>query len=456
MPAKAERKPVRGVPHEVGPTVRVQGLTLIDHTFEVPLDHSGALTETIKVFAREVRATSRAEDDSLPCLVYLQGGPGFESPRPDSNGGWLSAAVEKFRVILLDQRGTGRSTPVTTASVLSKGTPAQQASYLQHFRADSIVRDAELIRARLLPNGDKWSTLGQSYGGFCTLTYLSMAPEGLQRCLVTGGLAPVTDGCRADEVYSALLKRVQTQNRRYYERFPSDVEQVRRIINYIDSQGGSVPLPGGGTLTPEGIQWTGINLGGAGGMERLHYWFETAFTDGTGGLSHVFLRGFENMLSVDTNPIYALLHESIYANGPAATNWSANRVVAQQDDFNAVAAANSGRPVQLTGEMIFPWMFDTIPSLQPLKEAAHILAQKDDWGSLYNRFLLAHNTVPVAAASYYEDMYVELALSQQTADAVKGLRLWVTSEYLHSGVREDGVRIFKRLLDMANDEIPIR
>ena len=70
--------------------------------------------------------------------------------------------------------------------------------------------------------------------------------------------------------------------------------------------------------------------------------------------------------------------------------------------------------------------------------------------------MLAENAVPVAAAAYYEDMYVELSLSQQTAHTVKGLRMCVTSEYLHSGVREDGARIFKRLLDIANDEIPIR
>ena len=44
---------------------------------------------------------------------------------------------------MLDQRGTGRSSPIGTLPGL---TPAEQAEYLTHFRADSIVRDAELIR----------------------------------------------------------------------------------------------------------------------------------------------------------------------------------------------------------------------------------------------------------------------------------------------------------------------
>jgi hypothetical protein len=95
--AKAFGTTCTGVVHEVGPTVKVPGLTLIDHTFEVPLDHSGSMSGTIKVFAREVRASSKAEDASLPCLVYLQGGPGFESPRPDAAGAKLTNIQGTFR-----------------------------------------------------------------------------------------------------------------------------------------------------------------------------------------------------------------------------------------------------------------------------------------------------------------------------------------------------------------------
>lgn len=443
------------VPHTVGATVRVTGLTLTDHTFELPLDHTGEMPGTIKVFVREVVATNRAGDTKLPYLVYFTGGPGFESPRPAELGGWIACATEKYRVLLLDQRGTGRSTPITTASVLAQGTPEQQAAYLANFRADSIVKDMEAIRRSWLSESIKLTTLGQSFGGFCTLTYLSMYPEGLERSLVTGGIPPVAPGCAADLVYSHLIKRVLAQNVKYYQRFPGDVEQIGKVVKYIEAKGGRVPLPGGGDLTPQGLQWLGINLGFAGGMESLHFFFETAF-DGTGELSHIFKRSYENMLNVDTNPIYALLHESIYCQG-AASRWSASRVVHERSaDFDAVAAANEGRPVLMTGEMIFPWMFDDIASLRPLKEAANLLAAKSDWPPLYDVEVLRRNEVPVAAAAYYEDMYVEMALSQQTANEIKGIRLWVTSEYMHSGVREDGPRIFSRLLAMTRDELPIR
>ena len=43
------------------------------------------------------------------------------------------------------------------------------------------MRDAEALRRELLPGdgpASRWAVLGQSFGGFCALTYLSMAPEG--------------------------------------------------------------------------------------------------------------------------------------------------------------------------------------------------------------------------------------------------------------------------------------
>jgi hypothetical protein len=43
------------------------------------------------------------EDTYLPYLLYLQGGPGFESPRPTEAGGWIKKACEDYRLVLLDQ-----------------------------------------------------------------------------------------------------------------------------------------------------------------------------------------------------------------------------------------------------------------------------------------------------------------------------------------------------------------
>lgn len=82
------------------------------------------------------------------------------------------------QVLFLDQRGTGLSSPISAATLALQGTAIKQAEYLKKFRADNIVRDCESVRKCLTacyPEYKKtWSLLGQSFGGFCSVTYLSL------------------------------------------------------------------------------------------------------------------------------------------------------------------------------------------------------------------------------------------------------------------------------------------
>ena len=94
-------------------------------------------------------------------------------------------------MLLLDSRGNGRSSVVLPQTLARRGDAKAQAAYLKHFRADSIVNDAELIRRQLVGADEPWSVLGQSYGGFCAVHYLSAHPQGLREVLVTGGLPPL-------------------------------------------------------------------------------------------------------------------------------------------------------------------------------------------------------------------------------------------------------------------------
>lgn len=73
-----------------------------------------------------------------------------------------------------------------------------------------------------LTGGAPWSTLGQSYGGFRTLTYLSLAPAGLRECFITGGLAGLF--ARTRDVYRRTYPRVVAKNDAYDARYPSDEE----------------------------------------------------------------------------------------------------------------------------------------------------------------------------------------------------------------------------------------
>lgn len=240
-----------GSPHRVV-SRRTPGLVITEHEFDVPLDHADPSSERITVFAREV---GDPDGRAKPFLVFLQGGPGFESPRPTrhpSSPGWLDRALGDFRVLMLDQRGTGRSTPVGS---LARRSPDEQADYLKHLRADSIVRDAEWIRRAL--NVERWSVLGQSFGGFCVTAYLSMAPDGLREAFITGGLPPV--GRNTDDVYRATYRRTLERNRHYYERYPEDRARVVSIHEHLDSH--DVRLPSGDRLTAPRFRQIGNMLG---------------------------------------------------------------------------------------------------------------------------------------------------------------------------------------------------
>lgn len=432
-------------------TVRQPGLHLTDHHFDVPLDHKAPGGEQIRLYGREVVAAgaSAAERERMPWLLYLQGGPGFGADRPVGRSGWLDRALDEYRVLLLDQRGTGRSTPATRQTLPLRGTPEQQADYLAHFRADSIVRDCELIRTRLT-GGRPWTVLGQSFGGFCAVTYLSYAPEGLDTVLITGGLPGIT-AC-ADEVYRAAYPRMERKTLAHYDRYPGDADTVRWVVRHLAAH--DEVLPEGTRLTPEAFQQLGILLGTCDGSHRLHYLLEDAFVETASGprLADAFAEQVAAVLSRAGSPLYTLLHESVYAQDDRATAWSAHRVRDEFPRFDALRAVAEDRPVLLTGESVHPWMLETHAALRPLRRTAELLAERTGWGPLYDPERLARNTVPVAAAIYHDDLYVDTAHALATARAIRGLRTWVTDEFEHDGVRTGGRRVLDRLLALARDE----
>ena len=105
------------------------------------------------------------------------------------------------------------------------------------------------------------------------------------------------------------------------------------------------------------MQCAGALLGMADGAERLHYLLELPPDS----------PGFGHDLEVETafarNPLYAIVHEACWADG-GATRWAAQRLLPDGADA----------PDALVGEHVFPWMFEEIGALAPLREAAEILA----------------------------------------------------------------------------------
>ncbi len=421
---------------------QLPAITVTDHRFQVPLDHSRPNGPSITLAAREVTSRDDQTAQDKPLLVFLQGGPGFGAPRPNDRSGWMGHALRDYRVLLLDERGTGRSSPVNHQTLAHLASPQEQANYLKLFRADSIVADCEWIRRGPLGEGRPWAVLGQSYGGFCATHYLSAAPEGLSAAYITGGLPPLAG--TAVDVYRNTYPICARKNREFYERYPDDVERIQRIAERLSNE--DVRLPSGGRLTVRKFQTLGLVLGFSDGFETIHYLVEHAFVDddARSPLNYAFLRAFENALQFDTNPIFSILHEACYTQGEAS-RWAAKEVLADHPEFEH----HPDQPLFLTGEMIYPWFFDEFPTLAPLKGAAELLARDSDWPMLYNKRVLSQNTVPAAAAVYVNDMYVPRGPSIETATAIQGMQVWETDEFEHNGLRADGPRVLGHLMALT-------
>lgn len=405
---------------------RMLDLTVEEHTLTLPLVWGDpGDTRTIDVFAAVV---SRDGGEDLPYLVFLQGGPGHEAPRPfrsPAAPSWLDAALAQHRLVLLDQRGTGRSTPVGDRD-LERGDDVV-AEMLTHLRADSIVRDCEAFRQHL--GAETWSVLGQSFGGFTTLAYLSTAASSLERVFITGGLSTIDRS--PDEVYALCYEKMRDASERYYRRFPDHRDRMRRLVDL--AAGGGITLPDGEIVSPSRMRSVGSALGTDDGWQSVWSLLESDPE------SNAFRHDLAHAMPFSgRNPLYFTFHESSYASG-TATRWSAERV--EPTDFVEDTSL-------FTGEHIRSEWTETVPAFRPWRGVATALAEHE-WPSIYDARALRDSGARGAAAVYVNDVYVPMEFSIETAQLLPGVALWVTSEHEHNGLRSGPV--LERLLDIAHD-----
>lgn len=406
-------------------TRRMQDLSVEDHTITVPLVWGDPVDgRTIDVCAAVV---ARTGGETLPYLVFLQGGPGHEAPRPfhaPTAPSWLDAALEHYRVVLLDQRGTGRSTPFGDAD-LARGTAAV-VEYITHLRADAIVRDCEAMREHL--GAAAWSVLGQSFGGFTALSYLSTDAASLDQVFFTGGLSAV--GRHPDDVYALTYDKMRIESERYYRRFPTHRDAMRRLAELAAA--GGLELPDGEVVSVSRLRSLGMLLGGNDGWQTLWQLFE--LDPGSNAFRHDLAAALPFSAR---NPLYYVFHESSYADGHA-TRWSAERV--EPADFAA-------DPTLLTGEHVRRDWLDTVPGLRPWRDVAREIADVE-WPRLYDIAALEASGARGAAAVYANDVYVPMEFSLETARLLPGVTPWVTSEHEHNGLRAGDV--LPHLIDLAH------
>ena len=493
--------------------------------------------------------------DPSRTMIYLQGGPGFGCALPvsglslaSSSSSWAASVLiggknsnvdgKSFeRILLMDQRGTGKSSPISKQQLAKKfpdlfildstddsnkkgnvvgeefgsedNTDARMmllqarqskalseaTEYLSLFRADSIVRDAEWIREAVcnpFPSGEEeeggsntgpkarpyGAALGQSFGGFCLMTYLSSIAHPPEIMLYTGGIAPMNTPIK--EVYDRLWLRVRERSWKYYEQYPGDVARVKKIVRTLLSHENSVTpikLPSGGILTARRFLQLGLALGGSPGVSfnNLHGIINSAFVDeDSDELSNAFLKRIDYEQSFDDAPLYFLLHESIYADGDGvATQWAAYRSYEShvqsnaEFDYRLTSNEDNANPTLFFGEMVFPFMahgdFNELSNygMRMLSEA---LAEKSDWLPLFDQGNMRSSLVGpkkktrAASATYYDDMYVDFDCAMklvQRGGPMEGARVYVTNEYQHSGLRDDGANIVTKLFAIAKNQMHV-
>ncbi len=196
-------------------------------TLAVPVDPGDPHGETIDLFVAVVDAL--AEQGAPDPLVVIAGGPGQAATTFYAMAEAAFARVVRKRdIILLDQRGTGRSAPLTCESgddglsleagdidrmlELSRECLDGLAHDPRFFTTSTAVRDLERVREAL--GYGEVNLYGASYGTRVAQHYLRRYPESTRRIILDGvlppGVALATDVALASQAaLDALLDRCE-------------------------------------------------------------------------------------------------------------------------------------------------------------------------------------------------------------------------------------------------------
>lgn len=413
-------------------TLLPDGFEISEHTLEVPWDRENPSLGTLEVFARELYT-----DPAAPALAYFQGGPG--NPGPRMMMGWIPEALQHYRVLLIDERGTGRSTRVDRRT-----EEFIDAAHLSHLRPPDIAADAEALRLHL--GLDTWDLLGNSFGGICVASYLSYFPEHIGRAMLTGSVPPF--GVTPDEYNTAMFELLAQRVERFYAAVPWAEARVREVCHHLDTN--EETLPSGERLTAERFRFVGVALGEEGGFDKLATLLEAPFytAGGVRRLRTDFLVGVQSAVSVEANPMWAVVHEQIFGGLPGGpVRWSAARVAEQVDGFSLDADPRSAEKFYPLGNAFFPFHFEQDPALRPFYEPVSQLAEKDDWRPSVDADRLRRNAVPTAALLYRDDMFIPFDFATARAAEIPNLVVTTHPTYQHDGMYLHGGELFRQVFD---------
>jgi pimeloyl-ACP methyl ester carboxylesterase len=166
-------------------------------TVVVPLDRSGAVPGSVKLAV----AVEAPRPGANGFLLALSGGPGQPSVAfADSFRASLAPALAHRRLVVLDQRGTGRSGALLCRPLQALGTLdvvntqivagcAQQLGPARQFYSTTdSVQDIEAVRQAI--GATKLELMGVSYGTYVAVQYARRFPAGTDGLILDSVVGP--------------------------------------------------------------------------------------------------------------------------------------------------------------------------------------------------------------------------------------------------------------------------
>lgn len=254
----------------------------------VPETHnaSGREARTIRV-AFAISPARRHREGDEPVLVLL-GGPG------GSATGQLRGAMSDYKalnrnrdVVLVDQRGTGRSSPLDCtfgpaapdSSAPGRFLPPEHvracverlraSADLSRYTTSEFVADLELLREAL--GISRWNLHGMSYGSRAAILYMQRHPQRVRAAILVGvvppGLRmPMTLGPDADSALDKVAAdcAADEQCARAYPSFRAEVDSIARRLDAAPALvRGEAPRTGKALTVPYTREMFGMAVRGA-------------------------------------------------------------------------------------------------------------------------------------------------------------------------------------------------
>lgn len=221
----------------------------------VPLDYSMPAGRQIDIFYRLLPSDRLTGAESgKPILMVMNGGPGMPSSgyRPidhDYEAGnavdAFSELAKHFRILMVDQRGTGNSAP------LDLDDPALSPEVIAHFfDSDELARDHSKVVDAVIPESEEFLILARSYGGEIGFQYLTLGsdvrkPAGI---IFSSAVLPHTD---ALETFLMRRRKQRELNLELQTANPEIVAKLSRLRSHLHSLG----------IDPETVNFLWSNLG---------------------------------------------------------------------------------------------------------------------------------------------------------------------------------------------------